>query len=262
MPRLPIALLLLPWLGACALWPFGAPRGATVTPDPVRVVGVAKPAAVGGADQATIKALVRAESAVDDAARVWPAWREGRRLLDQAHAALDAGDVTSAALMAGQAERQARVVAAHQFRRRGIDMLRDAKGFAQLDDDEAGRLRAAELSLARGEDARGYDLLRPLVFHLHTATHHHVVQAGETLWSIAARPEVYDNELLWPLLFGDNRGLIRVPETLRQGWRLRVRKHPRLDAVFDAVVHARARRALSDPSALDGRYLEAYRNRR
>jgi nucleoid-associated protein YgaU len=43
------------------------------------------------------------------------------------------------------------------------------------------------------------------------------VQAGETLWTIAARKEIYADALLWPLLYQANRDQIRDPRQIYPG---------------------------------------------
>lgn len=46
---------------------------------------------------------------------------------------------------------------------------------------------------------------------------HYTVSAGETLWTIAAQPRVYDDPLLWPLLYKANRDQIRDPRQIYAG---------------------------------------------
>jgi nucleoid-associated protein YgaU len=45
-----------------------------------------------------------------------------------------------------------------------------------------------------------------------TARLSYTVQSGDTLWSIAANPEVYNNPYLWPLIFATNREHFRDPD--------------------------------------------------
>ncbi|MEE8558734.1 MAG: LysM peptidoglycan-binding domain-containing protein [Myxococcota bacterium] len=39
----------------------------------------------------------------------------------------------------------------------------------------------------------------------------HVVEAGDTLWSISAKPDVYDDPYLWPVIYKFNRDQIQDP---------------------------------------------------
>ncbi|MBW6512175.1 MAG: LysM peptidoglycan-binding domain-containing protein [Desulfuromonadaceae bacterium] len=45
----------------------------------------------------------------------------------------------------------------------------------------------------------------------------YVVKAGETLWTIAAEPELYGDALLWSLLYQANRDQIKDPRTIYPG---------------------------------------------
>ena len=42
----------------------------------------------------------------------------------------------------------------------------------------------------------------------------HVVSPGETLWSIAARSEVYSDPFLWPVIYKFNRDQITDPSLI------------------------------------------------
>ena len=48
------------------------------------------------------------------------------------------------------------------------------------------------------------------------------VGGNDTLWSIAAKPEVFGDPYLWPLLFDANRDRITDPDVLEKGWDLYV----------------------------------------
>ena len=47
-----------------------------------------------------------------------------------------------------------------------------------------------------------------------SATIEHVVAPGETLWSIAALPDVYADPYLWPLIYKFNRDQITDPSMI------------------------------------------------
>ncbi len=49
------------------------------------------------------------------------------------------------------------------------------------------------------------------------APKHHAVEEGETLWSIAARKDIYSDALLWPLLYQANRDQIKDPQQIYPG---------------------------------------------
>ena len=48
----------------------------------------------------------------------------------------------------------------------------------------------------------------------------HVVQSGETLWSISARRDVYADPYLWPVIYKFNRDQIQDPARVYPGQRL------------------------------------------
>ena len=63
----------------------------------------------------------------------------------------------------------------------------------------------------------------------------HTVKNGETLPQIAAQPEVFNDQSLWPLLYRANRDQIRDPRHIWPGQVLRI---PR-NSIHDDVVEAR-----------------------
>ena len=54
----------------------------------------------------------------------------------------------------------------------------------------------------------------------------YVVKKGDTLWSIAASPQIYGDATKWRSLFEANRDLLRSPDRLRSGMTLRIPRGP------------------------------------
>lgn len=50
----------------------------------------------------------------------------------------------------------------------------------------------------------------------------YTVASGDTLWSVAARPDIYGDPLLWPLLYQANRDQIKDPRTIFSGQQLAI----------------------------------------
>ncbi len=50
----------------------------------------------------------------------------------------------------------------------------------------------------------------------------YVVKKGDTLWSIAASPQIYGDATRWRSVFEANRDLLRSPDRLRPGMTLRI----------------------------------------
>ena len=50
----------------------------------------------------------------------------------------------------------------------------------------------------------------------------YVVQRGDSLWSIAAKPEIYGKATAWRRIFDANRALLKSPERVRAGMKLHI----------------------------------------
>jgi hypothetical protein len=71
----------------------------------------------------------------------------------------------------------------------------------------------------------------------------HVVQRGETLWSIAAQKEVYGDPYLWVLIYKFNRDQIKDPSRIYPNQRLQI------PIGLDAEARASARLEAGAPAA-------------
>ena len=65
------------------------------------------------------------------------------------------------------------------------------------------------------------------------------VGEGETLWTISAHPKVYNDGLLWPLLYQANRDQIKDPRKIFPGQALSIRRDMTQDELDDARQKAR-----------------------
>jgi nucleoid-associated protein YgaU len=50
----------------------------------------------------------------------------------------------------------------------------------------------------------------------------YLVRGGETLWTIAARREIYADALLWPAIYKSNRDQIKDPRQIYPGQKLSI----------------------------------------
>ena len=121
------------------------------------------------------------------------------------------------------------------YQRHANQYLQQAQQFAFLSSEQYGRLRAAQLSAYQADYKTAYLDARSLVRELWSADGWVTARSGDTLAKISARPQVYDNANLWPLLKAANKALFYNDQALRSGWRLRYPLHPRLDEIFAAV---------------------------
>ena len=67
----------------------------------------------------------------------------------------------------------------------------------------------------------------------------YTVGEGEDLWSISAQPQVYNDGLLWPLLYRANRDQIKDPRQIFPGQVLGIRRDMTADDLEDARRRAR-----------------------
>lgn len=65
------------------------------------------------------------------------------------------------------------------------------------------------------------------------------VGEGETLWTISANPQVYNEGLLWPLLYQANRDQIKDPRQIFPGQTLSIRRDMSEDELAEARQKAR-----------------------
>ena len=85
----------------------------------------------------------------------------------------------------------------------------------------------------------------------HAETLEHVVQQGETLWSIAAQRDTYADPYLWPLIYKFNRDQIKDPSRIYPSQRLQIPMHvdesARRSARLEASAHAAGQRTDQTP---------------
>lgn len=101
------------------------------------------------------------------------------------------------------------------------------------------QLHDAEEILVTGNSMLANQRLLPLIEQLERQRATHVVGPGESLSVIAARPEVYANGRLWPLIWHENIETVPNPDRVRRGQVLKLRSHPTIEEVVEAVTVAR-----------------------
>lgn len=248
MQRALLALLILLCTACAARAPRTPSAGANPEFPPAPTTGVAeaaKPAASPGATQQQAGLLVANAAAFVEQTRVLlPGWNEADAEIGLAHAALRLSDGGAARAHAEEASALADAALSDYYTRRANEELRKSYGYTGLDDAQILQLRAAEETLVAGNSRLAYGRLRMLNRQLEKRIKTYAVAAGESLWIIAAKPEVYANPLLWPLIWQDNLAVIPDPDRLRKGQVLRLRQHPSIEEVAGAVQQARGRLAV------------------
>lgn len=89
---------------------------------------------------------------------------------------------------------------------------------------------------------------------------HYVVDAKDNLWGIAAKPSVYGDARLWPLLLKANASLIKNPDLIKPGTALRIERTPSAEEIERAIDHSR-KRGNGPLKSSDIGYLRQYRLR-
>ncbi len=106
--------------------------------------------------------------------------------------------------------------------------LSDLSNRANLDDAQVAVINTAQKALAAGNAARAARLAGHLDRDVRNAIQGYTVSKGETLWQIAAKPEVYGNGYLWPLIWDANRTALSDPSRLPENLELKIRPYPTL----------------------------------
>lgn len=116
--------------------------------------------------------------------------------------------------------------------------LQNAQNRLDLSEPQLARLHEAQSRIDAGDTAGAMALLQPLDEELASEVRTYTVRHGGSLRDVAARPEVYGNPDLWPLLWQANRERVAQPSHLDRGVRLIVPAHPTAAEVAQALDYA------------------------
>lgn len=224
--------------GAAALQPPVTATPRTLAPAPAAALPAALPAADTGL-------LAEARGRYTEAVATWSDWPERTQtqtLLAAAESAARSGDGRGTRALAAQVLQRANDALDVAYLLRADVELQKLQTYTGMSDAQLERMRAAELALASREGRRAWALLNALTRELAQATQRYVVAAGDSLWIISGRPEVYGNPYLWPLIWDANVDVIQDPNRLRAGQRLKIRSNPTIAEVVRAVETARSYR--------------------
>ncbi len=212
---------------------------AAVTPP----VPAARPVSIAAADA---QLLDQARARYAEARAALPQWADAaelQTLLDAAGSAARSGDGAGTRALAAEVLRRANdALDVHLLLRAEIE-LQKLQTYTGLSDEQLERMRIAEVALASRQGRRAFELLSALNQALAQATQRYVVAAGDTLWIISGRPEVYGNPRLWPLIWDANRDVLADPNRVRAGQRLKIRPNPTIEEVVAAVERAHSYRS-------------------
>ena len=178
---------------------------------------------------------------------------EAKTWLQQAREAVDAGDATQARKLAGEAGGRARTALDGYYA--GMAQQRIARLREEYSDRMSSaqgmRLDTAESALKAGQSEVALMLVNALVDEVAPGATFEppvssggkvsqvTVREGDTLSAIAARPEVYGNADLWPLLLKANRGKFLRVDVLPVGIVLVVDRNATQEEIDHALALAR-----------------------
>jgi nucleoid-associated protein YgaU len=124
--------------------------------------------------------------------------------------------------------------------------LQKSYQYTGLNDAQVAQQKNAESLLVLGSGQAAYNALLQLNDQLKNGVKPYAVKRGDNLWIISARPEIYGNPWLWPLIWQNNLQVIPDPNRLSAGEQLKIRPNPTIDEVVDAVNYAREKAKTSD----------------
>ena len=229
-------------LSACASLgePLFKPKPQQAAPAPVAQSAPAKPAPT---PYAPSDFIVEARAAVVTAKQALPTWTGADYLLAKAKAADRLGNTPRARSLAKQVTARALAQQDTAALEQAKAELAKARQRTGLNDVQLAALRTAELAIVRGQGQRALELIQRVETAASLATKLYTVQRGDTLWTIAAKPSVYGNAFLWPLIWRANLDLIKDPAVLKAGLDLDIRTNPSVEEVYAAVQEAQGRAA-------------------
>ena len=252
LPRSPFPRLFFPLLvalacGACGLRPLAreAPELPPASPPsrPPNAASARSEAELRGAQQQ----MQQAEALVEQTRQLIPGWNGADGDLLQARTALSQGETAEVRVAVREARARAEEALSDHYARLANGELARSYAFSGLDEGHLLQLRAAEEILVTGNSRLAYGRLRELNRQLEKRVRTYTVRSGDSLWVIAGRPEVYANSLLWPLIWQANVTVIPDPDRLRRGQVLKLRPHPSVQEIVDAVDSARGNRKTPQP---------------
>jgi nucleoid-associated protein YgaU len=174
-------------------------------------VGCSTTESSGADEQAAKDAIAAAKAANERAKELTYEWRDTGKLIKKAEAALGDGNYDEAIKLANKAKRQAENAVAQK----------------------------------RAEDARIADMFGGVAPPPVAGSGQYAVVAGDNLWNISAKADVYNNPYQWPLIYKANSGKIKDADLIYPGQVFEINSNPSAAEANAAVAHAKTRGAWS-----------------
>lgn len=175
------------------------------------------------ADQATAEqAIADAKAANAKAQAMGAEWRDTAKLIEEAEAALAAGDYQKAIDLANQAERQAENAMAQA---KSEQERLKANGTLNASEDASSSSQSGAMMQGNVDQ---YEVIR-----------------GDNLWNISGKGEVYANPYQWPLIYKANRDKISDADLIYPGQVFDIDRAASSTDIDAAIEHAKTRGAWS-----------------
>ncbi len=262
-------------LTGCSSWPEQA---AVPKPKPP----------VTAADAAS--AIMAADVAINNAKQRKNLWRDTTKILDKADNAMAADEYRDALDSANKARGQAEVAVLQSYREEGLFLITTLRKdyMDQMYTDQKTRLDSAETAWKEDRVKFAYDTTSIIMAELQAQMDAeaeapviseaevpmiseqvssasvstsqqgtYTVSKKDNLWDIAAKPEVYGNSDMWPLLWKANKDKIKRPDALATGVSLIIDRNASEESVAAAIKHSKLRGAssLGPVDVFDQQYL-------
>lgn len=229
-------------LSACAMLPFaGRQQQAARQPTQDQASASTQPSL----SMAALHALNKARARVARAKQLLPHYTDSDELLQEAVRAADGAKSEQTKSLALEVINRVDVDLNEAYGEKAQAALDQASRHTAMSDHQYDLLRAARAQETRGNVYKAYHMAERLNTELARNKQVYRVKKGDTLSQIAAKPQIYANAYMWPLIYKANKSSIANPDHIRVGQRLKILMHPMVDAVYGAVEYARKRGAWS-----------------
>ena len=241
-------------------------------------------------------AIMAADVAIGKAKERKNLWRDTTKILDEADIAMAADEYAKARDLADKARVQAEVAVDQSYQGDALFLINSlSKDY--MDDmytDQKTRLQSAATALDEGRVKEAYELASLLMAEVQAqmddadkspvmaekaepkpvamtnsqpapasptiskgGKNTYTVNRKDNLWDIAAKPEIYGNSDMWPLLWKANKDKIKRPDDIPSGLSLVIDRGASSEAVAAAIKYSKLRGApsLGPVDAFDQKYL-------
>ncbi len=223
-------------------------------------------------------AIIAAEAAVSNANQRGDIWRDTDKLLERANDAMDKNEYKMARDLANRAQEQVEYSLAQSYRGDALSIIGILRTdyMSQMSLEQKSNLSLADTALDSGQEKEAYEIATGTMDEVKAQMAaekaamekmaepepepemtNYTVNRNDTLWDIAAKPEVYGNSDMWPLLWKANKDKIKTPDDLASGLSLIIDRSASEESVAAAIKYSKLRGAtsLGPVDAFDQQYL-------